>query len=137
MTIRPVCFAIALALAACGNQATTGSDGSGAANVAADIENAAKAAQQAAREASDKVTELTKAHDDLMKQIDKAVDDSVSATSDADRTAAKELLDKLRKAKVDLDAQLAGAGEAAARLQRAAGVHIRKECLDNPLAKGC
>jgi len=36
-----------------------------------------------------------------------------------------------------MEKRIQEARNAAAKAERAKGVHISKECLDNPLAKGC
>ena len=44
---------------------------------------------------------------------------------------------ELRKQRAELGARLSAAKSWVLNARRRAGVHITKECLDNPLAKGC
>ena len=60
-----------------------------------------------------------------------------SAQTDADRRAAQANLDKLRQQKFEMEKRIQEAKNAAAKAERVKGVHLSKECLDNPLAKGC
>ena len=60
-----------------------------------------------------------------------------AATNQAERAAAQASLIALQRAQADIRARVVEAQAAAARAERAKGVHISKECLDNPLAKGC
>ena len=73
----------------------------------------------------------------LNAKVSAAVDALASAQNDNDRAVAKAKLEELQKTKAELDAKVAAANAAAARAQRLKGVTISKECLDNPLAKGC
>ena len=43
----------------------------------------------------------------------------------------------LREQKKDMENRIARAKAAAAKADRAKGLHLSKECLENPLAKGC
>lgn len=61
----------------------------------------------------------------------------MAAQNDADRAAAKAKLEALRKERAEMDARIAAAKAAASKAQRKQGAKISKECLDNPLAKGC
>jgi hypothetical protein len=60
-----------------------------------------------------------------------------SAQTDADRKAAQSNLDKLRQQKFEMEQRIAAAKAAAEKAKRAQGLHLSKECLENPLAKGC
>jgi septal ring factor EnvC (AmiA/AmiB activator) len=60
-----------------------------------------------------------------------------SAQTDADRRRAQDNLDKLRQQKADMEARIQQAKVNAEKAQRAKGVHLSAECLNNPLAKGC
>jgi phage-related minor tail protein len=90
-----------------------------------------------AQEAQDAVARLEQDATDLQKKVTDATDAIVGAQNQADRDAAKARLDQLQKEKAELDARVAEAKAAAARAERLKGVKISKECLDNPLAKGC
>ena len=100
------------------------------------VEEAEHAAEQATEQANQARDEVERAQKDLAElggQIDQAVAAVAGAQSEADRAAAKVKLDALQKQKADLEFRLS----AAKRTQREQGMHIRKECLDNPLAPGC
>jgi chromosome segregation ATPase len=104
------------------------------------LELAQKEAAQAeadARDAMEKVEKVAKDLDELEKKLDKAVEDVVAAQNDADRSAAKSKLTELRKEQSDMRARVEAAKAAAEKADHKKGVHISKECLDNPLAKGC
>ena len=73
----------------------------------------------------------------LDAQVTKAIDGVKNATNQADRAAANARLSALQREKRDLQARLAAARAAAAKAAREKGVHVSKECMDNPLAKGC
>jgi len=73
----------------------------------------------------------------LDQRVAKAVDAVVNAQNDRDRSAAKAQLTALQRDKATLDARVAEARAAAAKAARDKGKTVRKECLDNPLAKGC
>jgi hypothetical protein len=60
-----------------------------------------------------------------------------SAQTDADRKAAQANLDKLNQQKREMEQRIAAAKAAAEKAKRKEGVHLSKECLENPLAKGC
>jgi chromosome segregation ATPase len=94
-------------------------------------------AMAAAKAAGDEVAKLAADLDALNDKVAKAVDAIVQAKTDAERAAAKTTLDSLRKEKSELEQRVAEAKAASARAERMKGVHISKECLDNPLAKGC
>jgi hypothetical protein len=72
----------------------------------------------------------------LQKKLDAAIQ-AVANAKDADELkAAQEQLALLNRQKRELNARIAALGEAA-ETGRRGGAHIRQECLDNPLAKGC
>jgi hypothetical protein len=100
-------------------------------------EQAAAQAVQEAKAAQDAVERLQRDADDLAKRVDGAVQDLAGAQNQADRDAAKVKLDALRTEKADLEQRIAEARAKAERAERLKGVKISKECLDNPLAKGC
>lgn len=97
----------------------------------------AQEAMKRAQEAQDDMQKVEKDLDDLSNRLTKAVDDVVNAQNDADRAAAKAKLEALQKEKADIETRIAAAKAAAAKAERAKGVKVSKECLDNPLAKGC
>jgi multidrug efflux pump subunit AcrA (membrane-fusion protein) len=103
-------------------------------------QRAEKLAEQAmhdAQEAQDQVVRLSKDLTDLGAKVDAAVDALASAQNDADRAAARAKLDELRQQRAALEMRVKAVRDAAERAQRAKGVTISKECLDNPLAAGC
>jgi predicted nucleic acid-binding Zn-ribbon protein len=99
-------------------------------------EVAAQSAKDAA-EAQAAVEKLQQDATDLQKRVTEATDALVGAQNQVDRDAAKAKLDQLQKEKVEIDARVAEAKAVAARAERMKGVSISKECLENPLAKGC
>jgi hypothetical protein len=85
----------------------------------------------------DRLAKLADEQRALGERITRAVDAVANAQSDSDRSAAKAQLTALQREKADLDKRVAAARADAAKAARDKGVKIRKECLDNPLAKGC
>jgi hypothetical protein len=101
-------------------------------------------AEKAALEAHKRAAEARKAVEDLQKELDevdakvtKAVDDVASAENEAQRNAAVARLQNLRAERQAIATRTADAKAAAERAERVKGVKISKECIDNPLAKGC
>ena len=96
--------------------------------------------QQAEKEKTEAQETLRQLSNDLKEQ-DKRLGDAEgalkTAQTDADRRAAQANLDKLRQQKYEMEKRLQAAQAAAAKAERAKGAHIPKECLENPLAKGC
>lgn len=90
-----------------------------------------------AAEAAEKLRKLATELDALDARVTKAVNAVINAQNDADRSSASATLKQLQAEKADLGVRVAEAKAAAARAERQKGVHISKECLDNPLAKGC
>ena len=113
--------------------------GSSAADRAAKetAERARDQAVQEAKEAQDKVEKLSNDLADLDKKVNSAVNGVVAAQNDADRKAAAANLATLQQQKRDMEQRIAAAKAAADKANRAKGLHISQECLDNPLAKGC
>jgi hypothetical protein len=105
-----------------------------------DVARAEAAAQQAAEDAkvaNERVIALQQQLDSNDKELTAAVDAVAAAQSDQERAAAVTKLEDARATKVDLAAQIAHARATATQRERAKGVHISKECLDNPLGSGC
>jgi colicin import membrane protein len=103
----------------------------------AEAELIAQKAVQDAKDAQDQVDKLAhdmKEQDDRLAAADKAVK---SAQTDADRHRAQENLDQLRQQKLDMEQRIQAAKDAAAKAERKKGIHLSKECIENPLAKGC
>jgi hypothetical protein len=98
------------------------------------------AAQEAAKRAFEAKTQLDAVMRDL-EMLDTKVTDAVTAVTeaqtDADRTAAGARLMQLKQEHQELLQRAAAARAAAERAERTKAVKISKECLDNPLAKGC
>ena len=90
-----------------------------------------------AQDAKAKLDAIIKQLDDLDKKVQAAVDRVVEAETDAERAAAKTELLKLQQEKADLVRSVAEARAAVESTGRRKGVTISKECMDNPLAKGC
>jgi hypothetical protein len=94
-------------------------------------------AVKAANEAQEKVNALAAAQEEMINQINSANAAVKSAQTNADRAAAESKLAKLQQAQAEMQERIKAAKDAAARAERLKGVKISKECLDNPLAKGC
>jgi hypothetical protein len=75
--------------------------------------------------------------DALNKRVDVAVAAVANAQNAADRTAATDRLKQLQVEHTELLRRIGAAKDAAAKAERAKGVKVSPECLDNPLAKGC
>jgi hypothetical protein len=110
-------------------------DDPAAARARAELE--ARQAALAANEAMERVRTIELDLDAFNAKVNAAVDAVVNAQNDADRAAAKARLDGLRTEKLDLEQRVAAAKAAAAKAERAQGVRVSPECMDNPLAKGC
>jgi len=83
---------------------------------------------------------MRKMADDIREQDNRlnAADQALrAAQTDADRRRAQDALDKLRQGKLEMERRLKAAQDAADKRQREKGFHPSKECMDNPLAKGC
>lgn len=89
---------------------------------------------EAAKQTVDKV-----AHDldDLNAKINSAIDALASAQNDADRAVARAKLAALQQEQSETKVRVEAAKADADKAQRAKGVHVSKQCMDNPLAKGC
>jgi hypothetical protein len=98
---------------------------------------AAEKAIKDAKEAKEKLDQVEKSLDELNEKVGKAVDSVVAAQNDADRGAAKARLIELQKEQYEMKQRVAAAKAAADAAERHKGVHVKQECLDNPLAKGC
>jgi septal ring factor EnvC (AmiA/AmiB activator) len=101
----------------------------------------AKAKQALAEKQNAEAQETLRQLANDIKEQDKRLGDAEAtlktAQNKADRDAAQANLDKLRQQKFEMEKRQQAAQAAAAKAERAKGVHISKECLDNPLAKGC
>jgi multidrug resistance efflux pump len=60
-----------------------------------------------------------------------------SAQSEAERNTARAKLAALQKENAQVQAEIDAAKADAAKAERQKGVNISKECMENPLAKGC
>ncbi len=138
-------FAIVLLLAACGGKpegdkpkAEAEASPEAAAKEAAFLADQARLkAQKDAAKAQASITALQEELAAFDVRVNAAVSAVVDAQTQADRDAATAKLAALRKEKLELEARLAQAKAEAARAERLRGVSISKECIDNPLAKGC
>jgi hypothetical protein len=100
-------------------------------------EHAAGEAAEAAAASKKLLEDLENRDIELAERIGAAADALANAQNQADRDSAKAKLDALQQAQASLHAEVAAARTAAARAERLKGVKISRECLDNPLAKGC
>lgn len=91
----------------------------------------------AALPTDERIAKLVAEQRALDARVAKAVDAVVNAQNDSDRSAAKARLTALQREQSELQTRIAEAKAAAARAAREKGKTVRKECLDNPLAKGC
>ena len=103
-------------------------------------EQAERVAQQAiqdAKAAQDRVDQLARE----IKEQDQELADAEAAVrnahTDEERKAAQRKLDTLRQKRIEIKNRSRPVRLAAEQSERAKGVHLRKECLENPLAKGC
>jgi len=104
---------------------------------AATAEAAARRASSDAKAAADQVQALQTERDASLNEVEAAVSAVANATSDAERSTATATLRAAQAKKADLEARLAAATAKATATQRAKGVHVSQECLDNPLAPSC
>jgi hypothetical protein len=104
---------------------------------AATAEAAFRRASGDAKAAADQVEALDAERDANVKEIEAAVNAVASSTSDAERSEASAKLTAAQVKQADLQARLAAAITKATAAERAKGVHVSQECLDNPLAAGC
>ena len=115
--------------------------GIGAKGKLEELEAKAKAAaQQASDQAKAAMDALAAAQKDLeanMAEVDAQVTAVASATNDAARQQAKAALEAARAKKAEIEAKVAQLKADAAKAERQNGVHVSKECIDNPLAPGC
>lgn len=106
----------------------------------AELETAQRYAAEAlkdAAEAMERVEALSRDLDAFAVKLDAAINDVTSAQNDADRKAATEKLRALQNERAEMKARIAAAKAAAARAERRKGSVVSKECMNNPLAKGC
>jgi DNA repair exonuclease SbcCD ATPase subunit len=75
--------------------------------------------------------------DDNAAKVDKAIADVGAAQDAVALKAAQSRLQELQREQAEMRQRVAEAKAAAEKAQRAKGVHISQECLNNPLAKGC
>ena len=90
-----------------------------------------------ADEAQERVAKLEADMGEMNKRVDSAVDALSTAQTQADRDSANSKLAALRREKAEMEQRIADAKAARAKAERKAGVKISKECLENPLARGC
>jgi colicin import membrane protein len=108
-----------------------------AAAVAQKAEEEKQKAIEIAQEAQQKFAQVARDLQEQEGRVSAAESAVKSAQTDADRRAAQSNLEKLRQQKIELEQRNAAAKAAADKAERAKGVHLSKECLENPLAKGC
>lgn len=102
-----------------------------------EAEKRADQAMKDAKDAQDRVERLQADLADFSKRLDAAVEAVTAAKTQAEREHADQLLKQLQREKAEMEARIAEAKAASAKATRRKGVNIPKECLDNPLAKGC
>ena len=75
--------------------------------------------------------------DELDTKVAGAVSAVTDAQNDADRASAKAKLVALQREQYEMKQRAKDAKAAADLAERKKGVKISKECMENPLAKGC
>lgn len=90
-----------------------------------------------AEEAKTKLETAVRELDELNAKVTAALTALTDAKTDADRAATKAQLWQLQKDQTDLKQRVDTARRAAEAVQRPTDVKLSKECVDNPLAKGC
>lgn len=101
---------------------------------------AEKAAVEAAKDADEARAMVERIEAEvaaLGREIQSAEEVALAPRTAAEAKAATATLTGLRAKQTELGTRLADAKATAARAARLKGVKIPKECLDNPLAKGC
>ncbi len=97
----------------------------------------ARQARQEMEEAQAQLATLQGELADLDKKVGAAIDQVVAATTAAERLAAKDKLERLRKQEAELQAKRDAAAAALAKKKRNEKIEISEECKKNALAKGC
>jgi predicted nucleic acid-binding Zn-ribbon protein len=100
----------------------------------------AEQARYEARAAQEKLEKIEHDLDDLTAKVDGAVNSIMAAQNDADRAAASSKLQALQKEQAEMKARIRDARDAAEKADKKKSqntVQMSKECMDNPLAKGC
>ena len=90
-----------------------------------------------AQEAKEQLDTVMRQLDDLDTKVGQAVNAVADAQNDADRASAKARLIALQKEQYEMKQRAAAARARAEKAERLKGVKISKECMENPLAKGC
>ena len=104
---------------------------------AAEARAAADTAAKVAASARERVTRLEQGAAEMTNRINEMIGAIDSAQSEAERTTARAKLAALQKENAQVQAQIEAARAEAAKAERQKGVNVSKECLENPLAKGC
>jgi colicin import membrane protein len=105
--------------------------------VAVQAKQIADKAVKDAQAAQDRVAQLDREFQDLNKGLNDAQSAVSAAKTVADRESAQNRLNELRNQKLEMERRIQKAKDDAATAERRKGVHLSKECLENPLAKGC
>jgi hypothetical protein len=104
---------------------------------AATAELRAQQAEIDARGAAAQVDRIEKDLDGLNDRVARAVSAVVDAQNEDDRAAALAKLKQLQAEQYTAKQRVEAARAAAVQAERMKGVHLSKECIDNPLARGC
>ena len=102
-----------------------------------DAKRAKQVAEQEAAEAKAAMEQMERDLADLDKKVGRAIDQVVAATTAAERQAAKENLERLRREEAELKRRRDEAEAKRQRDIRRRGFVITEECKKNALAKGC
>jgi DNA repair exonuclease SbcCD ATPase subunit len=89
------------------------------------------------KEAQAQVEKAQKDLEENAAKVDKAISDVGAAQDAVALKAAQQRLQELQREQAEMRGRVEAAKQAAAKAERARGVHVSKECLNNPLAKGC
>jgi chromosome segregation ATPase len=96
-----------------------------------------RAADREAREAKAQIERLQQDLAETDHEVAAAIDAVVAAQTQADRDSAMAKLDTVRREKAQLESTMAAKKAALDKAKRTQPRELSRECLDNPLAKGC
>jgi len=94
-------------------------------------------AEQRMKELNAQVEKFQRDLDEMDSKVTKAVADVAAAKDASDIKLAQNRLMELQREQAEMKQRVAAAKAAAEKAERNKGLHVSKECMDNPLAKGC
>lgn len=98
---------------------------------------AKEVADKEAGEARAQMAEMQQQLAELDKKVAAGIEQVVAATTAAERKAAKDNLEKLRREQVELQARRDAAERERLRRERLKGKHFDKDCLNQAISKDC